>query len=493
MLGAILMQGFQCASPEFTTAKLAMKNREYEKAEEYFNKEVQKNPQNAEAWALLAESRMFLKRYQESNEAANQALNNSKNDQKILIQIMQLKNKLWIDTYSSAIDNINKYYKTKDDKAINQALNDINTAIMINPMIFEFNYIKGTILETMNDQESAVKEYEKYYKLILPSLDFAKSKGFFVNSSREDIIAKLGKPQSSTTATDGAGNPTMTDVFMVDGKEFYLKTVADDNGKLVAQAWRYNPPALMSPFDKQYIFSLYIEPLATLVQYNFDNKNYEQALTYLNGILILEPYNEAANNFVVTVYDALGKKEEATKRIEALIKNDPDNKSFRLSYGNLLMQLERYDDAITQYLKALELDSEFIDAIRNIASAYKNKAFQIQMQQKAEFDKNPKYKINKDEFMPYIVKSGEYFSKCRENPRFTYDIDVLFDLVDIYFVTNDTPNLKKIVAELEKIEDMVPEDRQIFYYGQMVKLFDQKIVDNEKAKKYMEKFEKLSQ
>jgi hypothetical protein len=42
IIGTFLMQGFQCASPELTTAKLAAQNKDWQKAKQYLEKELEK-------------------------------------------------------------------------------------------------------------------------------------------------------------------------------------------------------------------------------------------------------------------------------------------------------------------------------------------------------------------------------------------------------------------------------------------------------------------
>jgi len=66
--------GFQCGSAEVTTAKLAIQQGQYDKAEQSLAKEVQKNDKNEEAWFLLGQVRWEMKKYAEANEAFTKAL-----------------------------------------------------------------------------------------------------------------------------------------------------------------------------------------------------------------------------------------------------------------------------------------------------------------------------------------------------------------------------------------------------------------------------------
>lgn len=55
--------GFQCGSAEVTTARLAIQQGQFEKAEQSLVKEVQKNDKNEEAWFLLGQVRWEMKKF----------------------------------------------------------------------------------------------------------------------------------------------------------------------------------------------------------------------------------------------------------------------------------------------------------------------------------------------------------------------------------------------------------------------------------------------
>jgi tetratricopeptide (TPR) repeat protein len=489
-IGAFLMQGFQCASPEYTTAKLALKNKEYTKAEEYFEKELKKNQQNAEAWMFMAETKLYLRKLVESNEAADNAIKYAGKDLKIQMQAVNLKSKLWRDTYSAVINNMNRYFKTKNDTALDIALKYSDIGIQIAPYIYEFLNLKGYLYQLKNDMTNAINTYEEYYKAILTNIEFAKKKNIYMDIPRNAVLISLGEPIASRGGREPRGDSSIVDIFKVDGKELFLKSVQTDV-PFKTKTWRYNPPVNMTDIDKMILFDLATDPMVELIQHYYDNKQYEKAMEVLNSLLVLKPDNEQINNFMITLYDAMGKKDEATKRMEQLIKSDPNNKSFRLSYGNLLMQLNRYDDAVIQYEKALELDPKYYDALRNLASAYKNKAYVIQKRQLEEA-KGDKSKMNPDEYLPFIQKSGENFEKCRKTPKYANDVNILFDLVDIYFVTKQTDKMKQAVKELEAMEAVVGKDDKENYYLNMFKIFQQRLPDEKKSEVYEKKIENLN-
>ena len=74
MLALVLFQGFQCASSEFTGAKLKMTQKNYKEAKRLLEIEVQKTPGNDEAWYLLGALCSEDREYVRMNEAFNKHL-----------------------------------------------------------------------------------------------------------------------------------------------------------------------------------------------------------------------------------------------------------------------------------------------------------------------------------------------------------------------------------------------------------------------------------
>lgn len=123
-----LTTAFQCGSAELTTAKLAMQQKQWEKAEESLTKEVTKNDKNEEAWFLLGQTRLELKKYVAANEAYTKSLQLG-NTHKAEITNNRLA--LWATMYN---EGISAYNKGKDDPSqYNTSIEKFGTAILMNP------------------------------------------------------------------------------------------------------------------------------------------------------------------------------------------------------------------------------------------------------------------------------------------------------------------------------------------------------------------------
>jgi tetratricopeptide (TPR) repeat protein len=120
--------GFQCGSAETTSAKLYMQQKQWDKAEASLLKEVTKNDKNEEAWFLLGQVRLEMKKYTEMNDAYTKTLALS-DVHKADIQRNRLA--IWAMMYN---DGVSSYNKGRDDAAnYDKAIKEFETAIAMNP------------------------------------------------------------------------------------------------------------------------------------------------------------------------------------------------------------------------------------------------------------------------------------------------------------------------------------------------------------------------
>ena len=125
----------------------------------------------------------------------------------------------------------------------------------------------------------------------------------------------------------------------------------------------------------------------------FGQQDFTQAIGHYKRATELAPDYSTAFNILGYAYrqnEAYSDAENAFKKYIELIPNDPNPYD---SYAELLLKMGRFDDAITQYNKALAIDSNFINSHFGIAAAltYKGKPADAQaelekMSQKARTD-----------------------------------------------------------------------------------------------------------
>ena len=103
--------------------------------------------------------------------------------------------------------------------------------------------------------------------------------------------------------------------------------------------------------------------------YYFGQQDYKQAISHYKKATELDPTYSTAFNILGYAYrqdENYAEAENAFKKYIELIPNDPNPYD---SYAELLLKMGRFDDSITQYKKALAVDSNFLNSHFGIAAA----------------------------------------------------------------------------------------------------------------------------
>jgi tetratricopeptide (TPR) repeat protein len=147
--------GFQCGSAETTSAKLYMNQKQWDKAEASLVKELAKNDKNEEAWFLLGQVRLEIKKYAEMNEAYTHALQISdahKGD------IARNRLAIWAMMYN---DGVNLYNKGRDTAVYFQrAVDRFSTAIVMVPDSSGTYYVRALAYYAQQNLKSALADLE---------------------------------------------------------------------------------------------------------------------------------------------------------------------------------------------------------------------------------------------------------------------------------------------------------------------------------------------
>ena len=81
---------------------------------------------------------------------------------------------------------------------------------------------------------------------------------------------------------------------------------------------------------------------------------------------------------LLNAYNRAGRTETAMAEYRKQIEKHPENVTYRYNYGSMLLNAERYDEAVEQLEKAVELESGNVKAQYNLGAAYTNKGRTIQ-------------------------------------------------------------------------------------------------------------------
>jgi len=474
IIGTFLMQGFQCASPELTTAKLAAQNKDWQKAKQYLEKELEKNQSNSEAWILLVEVNQQLNLL---DEATTAILTGEKyiTGAEFVDRIPHTKQSVFADCYNAGIESLNSYINDKKIEDFNKCINHFNNCLKLRPKNPDVYRLLAMAYETKGDIPNTILNNNKYADILKTEISFAKEKGLNIKMERTEALNVLGKPINSSgfKIGDETNNDSLiVDIYDYQNKELLLYSIKEGTNQFIVEGWRIDLPKDLTKQERLQPFSFSTSPYFALAQTYFDTKEWNNALENIFSILYLDPQNTDANTALILIYESQGKKEESLKFILDLVKKNPNNPTYLVQYADLLQQLNRFDESIEQYEKAIKIDAKNENALRNVASAYKNKVLTIQQAQQEKLSKDPNYKLNPDEYLPLLKKSAEYFERCRKSTKYSRDFEVLGELGEIYLFTKDTDKQQYIVAELEALELTIPQEKLERYYLVLLKLYD---------------------
>ncbi|MDE2732620.1 MAG: hypothetical protein OXI38_14635 [Bacteroidota bacterium] len=109
------------------------------------------------------------------------------------------------------------------------------------------------------------------------------------------------------------------------------------------------------------------------------NDRAEEAVPLLERALFTDSLEAPdLQDFLLNAYAQTGNAERALATYENAVMGSPDNQIYRYNYGSLLLQAERYDEAIAQLIVAVGIDGGYTDALYNLGAAYINKANDLQ-------------------------------------------------------------------------------------------------------------------
>ena len=475
LCATLLFQGFQCASREMTTAKVAMKNGDTEKAVENLKLEINKNPKNAEAYILLAELKLKQGELDEAAVLMDQAEPLCANDPKLKDRPAQFKFSIFKDAIDKGQESFNRWLSNKTNtKQLERAISNFNTAIKLRPHYAEAYRMLATTYELSDKTDSAVMLYLKYYEVIQPSVDIAIKNGIYIGIS-ESSLAKMGHRNFIRGNKLADGDSTILSHFKVGDKDLYVQTLAKKNGDkydaAVLHSWFFNPPDNILQGEREIVPAPFSNPLTSLATLYYEKKDYENSLKFFKIVSAIEPDNSNVNSAIIALYQEMGNPDDAVSAINENIKRFPDNALFVAQLGDIYMNREDFDKAIEQYEKAIKINPNFDAALRNIASCYGNKAAKLQQEQ-MELATEKKQQIDVKVYEPTLLKAIEYFEKTLNTEKFKNDPDVLGDLCGAFLaLPAKKSDFEKTLARLETLESSVPKERLESYYMKLYRIY----------------------
>ncbi len=134
------------------------------------------------------------------------------------------------------------------------------------------------------------------------------------------------------------------------------------------------------------------------------NENFEKAIEILLKGKEVHPESGDILLLLSNSYIAANKLDVAKDAFQEGVKQEPENKLYRYNYGSLLLNANEFEEAAVQLKKALEIDSEYENAIYNLAVTYVKWGAIIREEAEAQDIKSDEYKTKFEAALPLLEK-----------------------------------------------------------------------------------------
>ncbi|MGE5680855.1 MAG: tetratricopeptide repeat protein [Bacillota bacterium] len=188
MLLGLSLMAFQCSSTEMTSAKLYIQQKNYAKAKEALQKEIQKNPNSDEGYYMLGYLYGEEGDFTKMMEAYTKSLSIS---QKFAKNITDSKKYYWMNSFNKGVNFFNKATKAKAEDSVKtyytKAIQSFGDAIMIEPDSADTYKNLAFASIQAGRQDDAIKPLENLLK-IKKSADAYKILGQIYSSKGSNLM-----------------------------------------------------------------------------------------------------------------------------------------------------------------------------------------------------------------------------------------------------------------------------------------------------------------
>ncbi|WNB16949.1 tetratricopeptide repeat protein [Marivirga arenosa] len=184
----------------------------------------------------------------------------------------------------------------------------------------------------------------------------------------------------------------------------------------------------------------------------YANEDIEKALEVTRMAKEVFPENDQFQKQEINLLIESGQVDIAKDRINDAIEKEPNNANLYFNLGYLYEQLEQPEKAEAAYLKAIEINPDYLDANYNYAVYYYNKAADLLAEARdmdlQTYKKEGKKLENKAK--EYLKKSKPYFEKALEiSPK---ELAVIETLQTVYTQLGENAKAEEMMDKADAIK-----------------------------------------
>jgi len=341
----IMFLGFQCASTELTSAKLYISQKNWDKALETLQAEVQKNPKSDEGYYLLGTVYSELEKTDEMIAAFDESLAISNKYEK---SIKEYRTFQWANNFNRGVSLFQRGTKTTDKDSTtmyyNMAIDAYQKAIILEPdsaetyrnLAFAFltsGKVEESVepLKTLIDLEQAEEGYQ-YLGEVYYTLGANMMSGYQNTKDVADSVKAMQYLENSiTTLNDGLAKYPENSEMQVALTASYIAADKIDVAIISAEklvekdpinkVYRYNYGVLLlnvqeyAKAETQLLKAIELDP-------DYENAIYNIGVTYVKWGTAM---NKEAEKQGIISEDYIKKYEAALPYLEKVVEKDPTN------------------------------------------------------------------------------------------------------------------------------------------------------------------------
>ena len=372
---SLILSGFQCSSTELTSARLYIQQKNYEKAIEVLQQDVQKNPKSDEGWYLMGHTYGEMGNIDDMVMAFDKSLAVSNKFEK---EIGESRTFHWANKFNNGVNLFQRGNKTEDEDSAkifyDKSIVAFDEATLLQPDSADnyknlaFVYLSsGRNEEAIEPLQSLVKLNQeldgyKYLGDIYYTMGLEKSSAYAINGNTQDSVdadenfnKSIAVLEEGTKLYPNEGDmlKTLSAAYVEVGKvdvalsSFKALVEKDPQNK----TYRYNYGVLLlqteefPAAEEQFLKALEIDP-------DYDNAAYNLGVTYVSLGKQLKQLEEETEEYSD---EDIEKFRSALPYIERISKEEPDDGQVWELLGQVYSILGMQDEALDAFNKADQL------------------------------------------------------------------------------------------------------------------------------------------
>jgi tetratricopeptide (TPR) repeat protein len=408
----LALQSFECASSDFTGAKMRIQQRNYQEAVPLLEKEVKNNPTNEEAWYLLGAVKSDLEDYDGMNTAFTQALKISPVHSS---EIHGVRFSKWGQHINSGV-NLLERASSDSVQYYEKSIVEFQKSIKAWPDTgLTFRYL-GYAYNNKGELDKAQEAYLKAWSLG-DEAESAKRAGLIYLHQGQELKSKFENDSVNAVSMRSLKNLERIRKGITKGD--VIAAVGTVNPKDVTKGpkgtkkedWKYPKYNLSLSFDNEKLvakkFDSPFNPKIDSTQARAAFKKFAAATDILEEARKKDPKDPEIINFLMQAYINADRITAAITTFREQVKNEPLNKQNHYVLGVLLRSASKFDEAVTEFLEALKIDPNFADAAYDIGATYYNWGVDIIHEAEEKGVETKAYLEKFEKSLPFMEKVSE--------------------------------------------------------------------------------------